>query len=171
MSEQHWSDLLKRRFKPAEAEAITGVAPELQRKWIERYFSNQDNGLAFHHWRIEAEGKYSRYTWEGVQALGLFSDLISDVGAEVAKLALRRTSRGTFLHDFRVDWRDRPSGDIHLHCRFDGERSVTTTTLDNLRTDELAATRFYLYNFSALQRRLVGAAKAVLKAESSDVEA
>lgn len=163
-----WQQLSSRRFKPSEACAITGVSPDLQRKWIERYFSKPADTEAVYHWRIAAEGAHSRYTWAGVQALALFGDILADVGVEVAKMALDRTSRGGLLHDFEVDWRDRgPGADICFFYGFDRPGTkVTTTTLANIPSrlgSPVWSTRFYLYNYSALQRRLVEAAKKVSK--------
>jgi hypothetical protein len=160
----YWSKLLNRRFKPAEAAVITGVSPELQRKWIERYFKKRADSEGFYHWRLESEGDHSRYTWEGVQALALFGEIASDVGVEVAKKALGRSSRGTLLHDFHVDWRERHEGtDICLSYGFDRpESDVITTTLANVLSQTSSPVwsgRFYIFNYSAFQRRV--AARAI----------
>lgn len=165
-----WRALSERRFKPSEAEKITGVSGDLQRKWIERYFRSPADSEALYHWREDADGAYSRYSWAGVQAIALFADIFNDVGPEVAKAALDRSSRGHLLHDFEIDWRDREHGrDLFLFHGFDSpDRIVTTTTLENIATragSPVWSTRFYLYNYSALQRRLVDKAVELMNGE------
>lgn len=162
-----WLQLSRRRFKPSEAEAITSVSPELQRKWFERHFKDQIPD-SFYHWRIDADEGHSRYSWAGVQALGLFKDVLSDLGNTVAPNLFRRGTEGMRdVNDFEFDFRDRES-DLFLFYAFERpEYGFSTTTLQHIETvaSPVWSSRVYLYNFSALQRRLHDAAADVLKSE------
>lgn len=163
-----WLQLGKRRYKPSEAEKITGVSTDLQRKWIERHFKD-DVADAFYHWRMHAEEGHSRYTWAGVQALALFGEIMGDLGVDVARDALRRGSDAmTRLNDFEFDFRDRESGDLFLFYAFEQpDKGFTTTTLKHIETVASPAwsSRIYLCNLSAMQRRLAERAADLLKTE------
>jgi hypothetical protein len=162
-----WGRLLERRFKPSEVEAVTGVKQSRHRKWVERYLKDLSDAPL--HWRQPAEGAHSRYTWEGVQMLALFGEVLDDVGPEIAVAALLEKKPQNLSRSdmFTEDLRGRDD-DTYLFWSFDNPgRYVTTTSIPGLARIARSewGSRMYLYNLSALQRRLSDKAATVLKDE------
>jgi len=147
-------------FKPAQVEAITGYSASLQRKWAERHFDFRGSQSV-----VGGEGKHRWYSWVGVQMLTLFGDVLTDLGSATEARAalmvdpvpgLTRHSRDLF----EQDWRDRPrGGDIVLVRDFGAINPLfLTSSTSNLSLPS----RGYVYNLSALQRRLAERAESAI---------
>lgn len=156
-----WDRLNSRRFRPAEVGIITNHSTVSQRKWAERYFDFGDTN--FHLAVYEEKGVQRRFSWAGVQMMAVFGDVMADFGnGDIAQKALMLLPNGegkssnTLWHH---DLRDRPNGDLFMIYFLDRpeDPKFSTTGLDSLPTliGDHWGNRPYLYNISAMQRRLV----------------
>jgi hypothetical protein len=173
-----WPTLCFARFRPAQVEEITGVSVDLQRKWIERHFDFHDWPL---HFAAGSGGAHRRYRFAGVQMMAVFGDIMRDVGrADVAKAAILRPvgpaygeTDGFSSDRFEVDLR--ANGDFFLVSSFSREGPPTLLGADapNLARllGESWAPRAYVYNFSAMQRRLAERALPMVRSSNPRAQA
>lgn len=160
-----WDELGEMRFTPAQAQMITGVSRDLQRKWAQLHF-----GFDVHHNSHfdVSTGGHRRFTFSGIQRLAFFRDISGDIGTRFGVGPVREAAqRGARVFEeatvsvthsdlFGVDVRDRGIGDLFIFCSL-VEKPIgqfTTASAEGLAKilpTEWGA-RLYIYNVSLMQR-------------------
>lgn len=168
---QDWPQELRlERFAPREVEKLNGVSTDQQRLWSSRYGFDYRIGE-------ECESPHRRWTWEGIQRLTIFADVFADLkdadtalllsGISGMQLQPGPTAARSLRIELTHDLRDHEE-DLFLYKEFGGSAAEGLTTLKGLLVlehqfvDLHRPRRSYLYNISAMQRRLWAARFPVL---------
>lgn len=169
-----WNELATSRYlKPAMVALLTGYPQPLQRKWAERHFDFRKVPALWNLPPLQNDPADRWYSWIGVQMLALFGDVLTDLkDSAEARAALMidpiphliRTPGDIFRHDFRRNGENNDLLIVRDLARED--YFYGTCGAKNLRIGD----RLYIYNLSALQRRLVKRLEAI-DAERGESEA
>lgn len=170
----YWPETLSTHdFDPRQIEAITGVPHAQQRQWRVRYLDFRQAFFVQHDAR-----KRGRWSWEGVQLIGLFARALSDLrDGEMARRVLMLDPEPGTVQDplgiYHSDQRNPSTGDLLIvgDLSLGAGARFSTTGVDGLKhmlQPNLALTggepRPYAVNFSAFQRVLATRAEQVILA-------
>lgn len=168
--------LMWREFRPREVHKLTGHEADTIRKWGERFDFSRTSDIFRDRYRPDATAPATRWwTWQGVQMLCVFGDVLKDTGDHrFARAAVMRdrTNAGD-VDIFAFDYRNREGNDLLAVCDIsaghdligsgESPRFLTCAmeqlpaAMTNMGTHE----RLYCYNLSAMQRRLAAKLEAM----------